>query len=47
MPQFSTSPIMRIYVVGYIAVSYCLVMIAYLALKEERTKRIKPQNQLF
>lgn len=41
MPQFSVSPIMRTYVVGYIAVSYCLVIIAYLALKEERVKSSK------
>lgn len=36
LPNFSSSPAMKIYVVGLFAVSYCLLMIAYLAFLEER-----------
>jgi len=38
LPHVATSPLMRTYVAGYFAVSYCLVMIGYLALKAEKRK---------
>jgi hypothetical protein len=38
LPYFTSSPLMRTYVAGYFAVSYCLAMIAFLGLKEEKRK---------
>jgi hypothetical protein len=35
-PSFASSPIARVYISGYFAMIYCLVIISYLCLKSER-----------
>lgn len=37
-PSFASSPIARVYISGYFAMIYCLVIISYLCLKSERAR---------
>ena len=43
IPHFSASSAMRIYVAGYAAIIYCLIVAAYLAFKAEQRLKLRPR----
>eukprot|EP01095_Lingulamoeba_sp_RSL-Kostka_P005221 TRINITY_DN1655_c7_g1_i1.p1 TRINITY_DN1655_c7_g1~~TRINITY_DN1655_c7_g1_i1.p1 ORF type:complete len:442 (-),score=91.93 TRINITY_DN1655_c7_g1_i1:130-1395(-) len=45
LPQFQTSPIMRMYIFGNIAISYCFIIIAFLANKQEKRKDLGSKRE--